>query len=70
MRMSRAGASFFVNTTGPQAVIAECDENLCGTNLSKAERALFTVKRKEAYIALHPETKNGGDRKKIANFAI
>ena len=42
---------------GPAAVIAECDENLCGTNLSKAERALFTKHRKAAYIALHPETK-------------
>ncbi len=43
--------------SGPAAVIAECDENLCGTNLSAAERALFTARRKEAYEALHPETK-------------
>lgn len=42
--------------------IAECDENLCGTVLSKSERALFTARRKEAYEALHPETKHGGDR--------
>lgn len=39
--------------------IAECDENLCSTVLSKAERALFTKRRKEAYEALHPETRNG-----------
>ena len=32
--------------SGPAAVIAECDENLCGTNLSAAERALFTRRRK------------------------
>jgi ParB family chromosome partitioning protein len=44
---------------GPAAIIAECDENLCGTNLSKAERALFTKHRKTAYEALHPETRNG-----------
>lgn len=37
--------------------IAECDENLCSTSLSKAERALFTSRRKDAYEALHPETK-------------
>ena len=38
---------------------AECDESLCGSNLSPAEVALFTAKRKEAYEALHPETVNG-----------
>jgi ParB family transcriptional regulator, chromosome partitioning protein len=42
----------------PAAVIAECDESLCGTNLTAAERALFTRRRKEAYEALHPETKH------------
>lgn len=39
--------------------IAECDENLCGTKLTPAERAIFTRRRKEAYEALHPETRNG-----------
>lgn len=48
--------------SGPAAVIAECDENLCGTNLTASERALFTRRRKEAYEALHPETRHGGDR--------
>lgn len=45
--------------SGPSAVIAECDENLCGTNLTASERALFTRRRKEAYEALHPETRHG-----------
>lgn len=40
-------------------VIAECDENLCGSVLTPSERATFTLRRKEAYEALHPETKNG-----------
>jgi hypothetical protein len=31
--------------------------------LQTAERALFTRRRKDAYEALHPETKNGGDRR-------
>lgn len=39
--------------------IAECDENLCGTTLTASERATFTRRRKEAYEALHPETRNG-----------
>lgn len=43
--------------------IAECDENLCASSLTPAERAMFTARRKEAYEALHPETKNGGDRR-------
>lgn len=43
--------------------IAECDENLCGTKLTPAEKAMFTKRRKQAYEALHPETRHGGDRK-------
>lgn len=42
-----------------ERIIAECDENLCGSNLSPAEVAMFTAKRKAAYLALHPETANG-----------
>lgn len=51
--------------------IAECDENLCGTKLTASEKAMFTKRRKQAYEALHPETKHGGDRKsdQVANFA-
>lgn len=48
-----------VGLTAPEAIIAECDENLCGTNLSPTERALFTAKRKEAYEEIYPETKHG-----------
>lgn len=51
-----------------ETVIAECDENLCGSNLSPAEVALFTAKRKEAYEALHPETaKPGPNRGKLCH---
>jgi ParB family chromosome partitioning protein len=43
--------------------IAECDENLCAPQLTPADRARFTARRKDAYEALHPEAKHGGDRK-------
>lgn len=39
--------------------IAECDENLCGPKLTPAQKAFFVVRRKHAYEALHPETRNG-----------
>ncbi len=53
-----------------ERVIAECDENLCGTKLSAVDVAIFTAKRKEAYLALHPETAHSGDRtKQDANSA-
>jgi ParB family chromosome partitioning protein len=37
--------------------LAEVDENLCGTKLTPAERSLFTKRRKDIYLALHPETR-------------
>lgn len=40
--------------------IAECDENLCSTVLSKAERAMFIKRRKQAYEALHGSAKARG----------
>lgn len=48
--------------------IAECDENLCGSVLSKSERALFTKRRKDAYEALHPETKREATLKQNSSF--
>lgn len=42
-----------------QRQIAECDENLIAPSLTPSERARFTRRRKEAYEALHPETRHG-----------
>lgn len=42
--------------------IAECDENLCGTNLTPAERAELTRHRQCAYEKLHPETVLGANQ--------
>lgn len=40
-------------------IIAECDENLCGSKLTASEHASFTAKRKDAYLRKHPETGHG-----------
>lgn len=51
--------------------IAECDENLQGPRLTPTERARFVKRRKEAYEALHPETRHGAnlERSGVAKFA-
>jgi ParB family transcriptional regulator, chromosome partitioning protein len=51
--------------------IAECDENLCAAQLTPSDRARFTKRRKEAYEALHPETKHGANQhsRGVAEFA-
>lgn len=45
-----------------ERTIAECDENLCGPVLTASERAMFTARRKEAYLVLHPETAKPGPK--------
>ncbi len=48
--------------------IAECDENLCAPQLSPSDRARFTKRRKEAYEALHPETRHGANQRPSGHF--
>ena len=50
------------------AELCGCDENLCGSTLTKAERALFTHRRKQAWEALHPEVRHGGNQGEDGRF--
>jgi ParB family chromosome partitioning protein len=60
-----------LDLTDLECQIAECDENLCAPQLSPSDRARFTKRRKEAYEALHPETRHGANQhtRGDANFA-
>ena len=48
---------------GLQAELAEIDENVVRADLSPVDFGDLLMRRKEIYEMLHPETKNGGDRK-------
>lgn len=48
---------------GLQAELAEIDENFVRNDLSTLEYGEMLLRRKEIYESLHPETKNGGDKK-------
>jgi ParB-like chromosome segregation protein Spo0J len=52
------------------AELAMIDENLCRAELSPAERARQTARRRAIYQELHPETKRGGDHKSGAAASI
>ena len=55
---------------GLQAELAEIDENFVRTDLSTIEYGDLLLRRKEIYEVLHPETKNGGDRKREKSLII
>lgn len=48
---------------GLLAELAEVDENVVRRGLSAVEYSDLLLRRKEIYEMLHPETKNGGDRR-------
>lgn len=52
------------------AELTMIDENLCRNELSPAERASQTARRKVIYLELHPETTHGGDRSKSQTLQL
>ena len=63
--------AFVVDLDDLRAELLLIDENLCRNDLTPAERAAATARRKAIYVSLHPQTKHGGDRKsdQVANLA-
>lgn len=62
--------SIIVDDDDLHAELAMIDENLCRAELSPADRAKQTVRRKEIYEELHPEAKAGNVRAQAANIAM
>lgn len=52
-----------IGLDGLRAELAEIDENFVRSDLTPIEFGELLLRRKEIYETLHPETKNGGDRK-------
>ena len=48
---------------GLRAELAEIDENIIRCDLTTVEKGNQLLRRKEIYESLHPESKNGGDRR-------
>ena len=49
---------------GLQAELAEIDENFVRSPLSEMDRCEILLRRKKIYEELHPETRNGGDKRR------
>ena len=59
-----------INLAGLQAELAEIDENVIQKSRSNVDFGDLLLRRKVIYEILHPETRNGGDRKSRVWFSI
>ena len=60
----------FTNMSGPQLELAEIDENIVRTGLTRQELGEQLSRRKELYETLHPETKAGAAQATGMNRAV
>lgn len=56
-------AKVWTDVTDDWSLLMEIDDNLAGAEMCALDNAIFLARRKEVYERLHPETKQGGDRK-------
>ena len=60
----------FTDMSGPQLELAEIDENIVRTGLTRQELGEQLSRRKELYETLHPETKAGAAQAAGMNRAV
>jgi len=58
-------AKVWADVTDDWSRLMEIDDNIAGAELNPLDTALFLAERKRVYERLHPETKQGGDRKSV-----
>ncbi|WP_054006417.1 ParB/RepB/Spo0J family partition protein [Cypionkella psychrotolerans] len=56
-------AQIWTDVTDDWARLMEVDDNLAGAEMNALDTAVFLAERKKVYEKLHPETRQGGDRK-------
>lgn len=56
-------AKVWADVTDDWSQLMEIDDNLAGAEMCALDTAIFLARRKEVYERLHPEAKQGGDRK-------
>lgn len=58
-------AKVWTDVTDDWSRLMEIDDNLAGAEMGPLDTAVFLAERKAVYERLHPETKQGGDRKSV-----